>query len=228
MGLPDTARVSLRQAIIWIAYGEAEAPDDLAGDALWYSRDEAIDAARKRLWTALEDGSLEAWALDPDSAPTIIGKHEWPFLFGRAAVVSLSMNARSLSMNPLRKDALCVGGPDERRLGLRQPRFREVTLARIDVLANCPPPFETAPDPQGGRPSAMPQIKQELDRWILGGFDMLLFQLKKYDEEGNRSGAAVARALAKWAVLNRLKDPPQWRAIQNELRDKVRQAAEIL
>ena len=46
MTLPDTPNVSLRDAIIWIAYGKAKPPEDFADNALWLSREKEIKAAR--------------------------------------------------------------------------------------------------------------------------------------------------------------------------------------
>src|SRR5262249_11589130 len=84
MILPDTQHVSLRNVILWIAYGDAEPPNDYAGNELWFSKEKEIKDARSAAWSALENGTLEASAIGPDRAPTLIGKHEWQYLIGRS------------------------------------------------------------------------------------------------------------------------------------------------
>jgi hypothetical protein len=233
MSLPDTARVSLRDAIIWIAYGEEQPSDDLTGNALWYSREEKMSEARLALWTALEGGSLEAVALGPDESPTIIARHEWPFLSGGAGTIFSYKGAEFVRKY---RDALYVKGADKPRLslsmsvGLESARFTNTSLTREAVLSIWPPRLEKAP--ARGRPSIMDQIEQELDGWIAGGFALLSLQMKKYGQDSQKTGIAVARALEDWSFKTRLKaskdDEPQHPAIKNALRSKLRQAAELL
>ena len=58
MILPDTQHVSLRNAILWIAYGDAEPPNDYTGNELWFSKEKEIKDARSALWSALENASV--------------------------------------------------------------------------------------------------------------------------------------------------------------------------
>jgi hypothetical protein len=83
MPLPNAPHVSLREAVLWIAYGDAKPRVDLSGDGLWFNQEKEVVDARAALWFALENGSLEASALGPDGTPATIAKHEWRFLFGR-------------------------------------------------------------------------------------------------------------------------------------------------
>jgi len=67
MTLPDTPNVSLRDAIIWIAYGKAKPPEDFAGNALWLSREKEIEAAPRALvgfreWLIGGRGNWAGWA----------------------------------------------------------------------------------------------------------------------------------------------------------------------
>jgi hypothetical protein len=217
MTLPVTPNVSLRDAIIWIAYGKAEPPEDLAGKALWLSREKEIKAARLSLWSALENGALEASAIGPDG-PTIIGKHEWQFLFGNS--ISGKNDALYVSHGTARHLAFAIGSP----------RFTNVTVRRAAVLANWQPRLaETA---RVGRPSIMDQLESELDRWIAGGFSELSSQMKKHGQGGKKTMIGVARALEDWSIKNGLKasldDAPKAEAIENGLRDTLRRAAELL
>ena len=42
MILPDTQHVSLRNAMLWIAYGDAKPRNDYAGNALWFTKEKEI------------------------------------------------------------------------------------------------------------------------------------------------------------------------------------------
>jgi hypothetical protein len=231
MTLPDTPNVSLRNAIIWIAYGKAKPLEDFAGNALWLSREKELKAARLALWSALENGRLEASAIGSDGAPTLIGKHEWQFLFGGSmrsisAVAGVSMQTRGDGLyvkNSVRKSAVLFG--------FVTPRFTDVTLPRDAVLSIWPPGLETGAV-RVGRPSIMNEIERELDRWIAGDFELLLSQMQKHGQGGQRSITAIARALEDWSIKNGLKasldDAPKAKAIENVLRSKLRQAAQLI
>ena len=135
-----------------------------------------------------------------------------------------------MSMRP-RGDGLYVKNSvrkSEVLLGFEIPRFTNVTLRRDAVLSIWPPRLEVGV----GRPSIMSEIGRELDRWIAGGFPLLSSQMKKHGQGGRRSIIGIARALEDWAIKNGLKasrdDAPKAEAIENRLRDKLRQAAELI
>jgi hypothetical protein len=232
MTLPDTQHVSLRDAIIWIAYGNAKPLDNLSGDALWLSQEKAIADARAALWSALGAGHLEASAIGQDQAPALIGKHEWQFLFGRS--LRTISAAAGWSMKPS-GDGLYVKGDPAHKLSMRgvggHPRFRDVTVPRSAILSIWPPRVETHAA-RVGRPSIMNEIDLELDRWIAGGFPLLSSQMTKYGQGGQKTIIGIARALEGWAIEQGLKssadDEPAPRTIENRLRDKLRQALEAL
>ena len=228
MTLPDTPNVSLRDAIIWIAYYKAKPPEDFADNALWLSREKEIKAARLALWSALENGVLEASAIGSDGAPTLIGKHEWQFLFG-GSMRSISA-AAGMSMRP-RGDGLYVKNSvrkSEVLLGFVIPRFTNVTLRRDAVLSIWPPRLEVGV----GRPSIMSEIGRELDRWIAGGFPLLSSEMRKHGQGGQKTIIGIARALEDWSIKNGLKasldDAPKAEAIENGLRIKLRQAVGLI
>ena|SRR5580704_9318046 len=189
--LPDTPHVSMRAAIIWIAYGDAKPPDNLKGNTLWLSREQPIEAARSSLWSELSNGALDASAIGPDGAPAIIGRHEWQFLFGRSMIL-LSMNG-GLSMSAPR-DGLYVDTASA-RLAAGSPRFTKVTVPRIKVLEIWPRRAAITPAAPG-RPSIMKNIESQLDIWIAGGFPILSAAMKKYGQGGQKTLIAIARARA--------------------------------
>jgi len=158
---------------------------------------------------------LEAAAIGPDG-PTIIGKHEWQFLFGS-------------SMPTRKNDALNVND-GMARVGfvIGSPRFTKVTVHRTAVLANWPPRLEVGV----GRPSIMSEIGRELDRWIAGGFPLLSSEMRKHGQGGQKTIIGIARALEDWSIKNGLKasldDAPKAEAIENGLRIKLRQAVELI
>jgi len=217
--LPDTANVSLRDAIIWIAFGEAPAPEELKGRMLWLSRDEPLQTARSSLWSELADGTLAASAIGVDGAPSIIGQHEWQFLLGRQLI--------SLSMKIPPADGLYVTSAPI----ANSPRFTKATVKRSDVLRIWPPHFATA-TAGVGRPSIMAGLELELDKWIAGGRAVLVPAMNRHGQSGKTTLIAIARALELWAVQNGLKlsheDAPQPSAIENRLRDKLREANKLL
>ena len=232
MTLPETPNVSLRDAIIWIVYGKAEPPEDLAGNALWLSREKEIEAARLALWSELGAGHLEASAIGQDGAPTLIGKHEWQFLFGRSNR-RISISGGEFVRTPI-DDGLYVKNSvrkSEVLFGLVTPRFTDVTLPRDAVLSIWSPRLETDAA-RVGRPSIMNEIERELDRWIAGDFELLLSQMQKHGQGGQRSIIAIARALEDWSIKNgpkaSLDDAPKAKAIENVLRSKLRQAAQLI
>ena len=217
MTLPDTPNISLREAIIWIAYNKAKPPEDFAGNELWLSQEKDIADARAALWSALGAGRFEASAIGPDRAPTLIGKHEWQFLFGASK----------------RSDALYVNTVSRKQVlvGLGTPRFTNVTVPRDAILSIWPPSLETDAA-RVGRPSIMNQLESELDRWIAGGFPLLSAQMKKHGQGGQKTIIGIARALEDWSIKNGLKasldDAPKAEAIENGLRIKLRQAVELI
>jgi hypothetical protein len=240
MPLPNAPHVSLREAILWIAYGDAKPGDDLSGDGLWLNQEkEEIVDARTGLWSALENGSLEASALGPDGTPVTIAKHEWRFLFGRyvrnysfelgqfvgrsPTVVRQTVGDGLYVKNPYRP-AMSLSGVDG------PPRFIRVAIPRDSLLFIWPPRVQATAAP--GRPSIMNKIEAELDRWIEGGFPVLSSELKKHNQGSDRSVAAISRALASWAVQCGLKaspdDAPRPKSIENKLRSKLQKALDLL
>jgi hypothetical protein len=221
LGLPDTSRVSSRSAILWIAFGNGILPEDFAGSTLWLSQNSHIKDARSSLWSALADGLLKASALGPDGAPAIIGQHEWGFLIGRQ-MITLSMTAHPA-------DGLYVETPATLTVG-SSLRFTKATVPRIDVMSIWPP--RTAAVPASiGRPTIMPELETQLDKWIAGGSQALLLAMKKYGQSGQTTLRAIAKALEQWAIENGLKghdDAPTPRAIENRLREKLRLANNLL
>lgn len=87
-----------------------------------------------------------------------------------------------------------------------------------------------AKEVKAGRPSIMDEIEAELDKWILGGHQRLISELKAYEESGKSKGA-LSRALERWAIKYDLKsegDPPKAVTIENSLRNKLRRALDLL
>jgi hypothetical protein len=58
--------------------------------------------------------------------------------------------------------------------------------------------------PTGGRPSSMKSIETELDRWIDGGAQLVLQEMRRWEpaRDDTRSIARLARALSKWCAQN--------------------------
>jgi hypothetical protein len=228
MSLPSAPQVSLRNAILWIAYGDTKPAGHLSGDELWVSQDENIVRARAALWSALESGSLEASALDDKKTPVVIGKHEWRFLFGRCA------SRYSSSRKQIGEDALYVKGSFAHALSMSgvggTPRFTSVAIPRDRLLSIWPPRVQVTAAP--GRPSIMNQLEAELDRWIAGGFPLLSSQMKQHGQANKETIIAIARALEHWSIKNGLKagadDEPRAKGIENALRSKLRKAVELL
>jgi hypothetical protein len=80
-----------------------------------------------------------------------------------------------------------------------------------------------------GRPSIMQSIiEPELDRWIVGGHAGLTANLQKHGQGGGKSMAAITRALETWARGSGHDDAPGAKAIENQLRDKLRAANDLL
>jgi len=87
-----------------------------------------------------------------------------------------------------------------------------------------------AKEVKAGRPSIMDQIEAALDKWILGGHQRLISELKAYGESG-KSKAALTRALERWAIKHGLKSEggePGARRIEEKLRKKLGTAVELL
>jgi hypothetical protein len=233
MPLPNAPHVSLREAILWIAYGDAKPGDDLSGDGLWLNQEKEVVDARAGLWSALENGSLEASALSPDGTPVTIAKREWRFLFGRC-VPNHSFEPGQFfgrSQTVVRQtvgDGLYVENPYSGVDG--PPRFIRVAIPRDSLLSIWPRRVQATAAP--GRPSIMNQIEDELDRWIKGGFPVLSAEMKKHNQGGQRTLIALSRALERWALQCGLKtspgDEPQPRTIENSLRGKLRKALDLL
>lgn len=233
MPLPNAPHVSLREAILWIAYGDAKPGDDLSGDGLWLNQEKEVVDARAGLWSALENGSLEASALGPDGTPATIAKHEWRFLFGRC-VPKYSFERGSFERRQ-GDDGLYVKGKFAHRLSMSgvdgPPRFTSVAIPRDSLLSIWPPRIQAA-IAAPGRPSIMSEIERELDHWIAGGFPRLSSEMKRYGQGGQKTLIAVARALEGWSIKNGLKasldDAPKAKAIENDLRTKLRQAVQLI
>ena len=174
MPLPNAPHVSLREAILWIAYRDAKPGDDLSGDGLWLNQEKEVVDARAALWSALENGSLEASALGPDGTPVTIAKHEWRFLFGRCV-------PKYFERRQAPDDGLYVKNPYRPSMSMSGvsgfPRFIRVAIPRDSLLSIWPPRVQATAAP--GRPSIMNQIEAELDRWIKGGFSLFVLRNEK-------------------------------------------------
>jgi hypothetical protein len=232
----NTPHVSLRDAILWVAYGEGKSADDLSGDGLWLNREKQVVDARTALWSALESGSLEASALDDKGTPVVIGKHEWRFLLGRCAsrLAWKQIGEDASYVKQIGEDALYVKGSRGLALsirgGLAAPRFTSVAIPRDRLLYIWPPRVQVTA--ASGRPSIMNQLEAELDRWIEGGFPLLSSQMKQHGQANKETIIAIARALEHWSIKNGLKagadDEPRAKGIENALRSKLRKAVELL
>src|SRR5262249_20896678 len=128
MILPDTQHVSLRNVILWIAYGDAEPPNDYAGNELWFSKEKEIKDARSAAWSALENGTLEASAIGPDRAPTLIGKHEWQYLIGHSMPAYIEGRKRQDALYVISTFTPSIGG-----VPAGNPRFTNVTVPRAAI-----------------------------------------------------------------------------------------------
>jgi hypothetical protein len=231
MSLPSAPQVSLRNAILWIAYRDTKPAGDLSGNELWVSQDENIVRARGALWSALESGSLEASALDDERTPVVIGKHEWQFLFGRRLLgFSLARN----QFEQIGEDALYVKGSFAHALSMSgvggTPRFTSVAIPRDRLLSIWPRRVQVTAAP--GRPSIMNRLEAESDSWVAGGFPVLSSQMKQHGQESKKTIIAIARALEHWSIKNGLKagadEEPRAKGIENALRSKLRKAVELL
>src|SRR5262249_33724695 len=150
--------------------------------------------ARSAAWSALENGTLEASAIGPDRAPTLIGKHEWQYLIGRTMPAYIEGRKRQDALYVISTFTPSIGG-----VPAGNPRFTNVTVPRAAILATWPPRSLTV-SASPGRPSIMNEIEAELDRWIKGGFPVLSSEMKKHNQGSRKTLIAISRALEIWAV----------------------------
>jgi hypothetical protein len=78
--------------------------------------------------------------------------------------------------------------------------------------------------PDGGRPSAMDAIEEELDTWIVGGTKRVLEEMRRWAPRSNdqRSKERLGAALAHWSQQNG--GPTASKTITKQLSEKIEKA----
>jgi hypothetical protein len=178
------------------------------------------------------DNGPQAYVRDPKNGERLqLAKEEWIIPAGRL-YLALGFPDDFVwhdDSDPLPNPGIPYGPVDTLVDGYLRPVFflRDEFGKFIAGISAAPMLAGNAAAP--GRPSIMKTIiKPELDRWIASGHAGLAAKLNEYGQGDGKSRAAITRALESWARAHGHSDAPSAKAIENDLREKITTAYNLL